>query len=127
MTPLNTGIIGVGLLGSQHAQNAANHPDVFLKAVVDPREKTGRTVASNTQSTWYADFQTMLKKESLDLVIVATPDPLHCDPIVAAARAGVPHIITEKPLSTSLADAQRIFNAIEKSASKRKTVKVKSL
>lgn len=113
--PLNLGVIGVGLLGSQHAQYAATHPDVTLKAIADLRPKVGQQIANETNSTWYKEYQTMLKKENLDLVIVATPDPLHKDPVVATAKAGVPHIITEKPMATTPTDARRMRDAIEKS------------
>ncbi|MDP6040266.1 MAG: Gfo/Idh/MocA family oxidoreductase [Candidatus Latescibacteria bacterium] len=112
--PLNLGVIGVGLLGGQHAHYAAIHADVTLKAVSDLRPTTGRKIAHQTGATWYKDYHTMLQKEALDMVIVATPDALHRDPLVAAARAGVPHIITEKPLATTPADARRIRDAVLK-------------
>lgn len=113
--PLNLGIIGVGLLGGQHARTAATHPDVTLKAISDLRPKVGQQMAQETGSTWYKDYHTMLQKEALDLVIVATPDPLHKDPVIAAAKAGVPHIITEKPLATTPTDARRMRDAVLKS------------
>ena len=100
---LQVGVVGVGMLGAQHARIAAQHPDVELKAVVDPRKPVGTAVARETGARWYGDYGSMLKQEELDTVIVATPDPLHRDPAVAAARAGVSHIITEKPMATSLA------------------------
>lgn len=112
--PLTVGVVGTGRLGGRHANYAASHPDVCLKAVADTRTSVGRTIARETGATWYADYKTMLKKEDLDLVIVATPDPLHRDPVVAAARAGVPHIITEKPMATSQTDARRMRDAVQK-------------
>jgi len=44
----------------------------------------------------------------LDVIAVATPDPLHAEVIVAALRAGV-HVITEKPMCLDIAEADRII------------------
>ncbi len=111
---LNLGVIGVGLLGGTHAHYAVTHPDVRLKAIADTRPRVGRSMARETGAAWHADYNAMLKKEHLDLVIVATPDPLHRAPVVAAARAGVPHIITEKPMATTPSDARRMRDAVQK-------------
>ena len=112
--PLNLGVIGTGLLGGTHARFAAGCKDVSLKAVADPRPNIGRSIAKETGAVWYPDYASMFKKENLDLVIVATPDPLHRAPIIAAARAGVPRILTEKPLTTTRTDALRIRDAVKK-------------
>ena len=114
--PLKLGVIGVGLLGGGHARFAATNPDADLVAIADPRSSVGRKVANETKSTWYGDYREMLKKEDLDVAIVATPDPLHREPIVAAFRSGVRHVITEKPMATTRADAGRIRDAAEKAA-----------
>lgn len=116
--PLNLGVIGVGLLGGRHARYAVTHPDVQLKAVADTRPRIGRAMAGETGAAWYTDYSAMLKKEDLDLVIVATPDPLHRAPVVAAAKARVPHIITEKPMATARGDARRMRDAIQKAGAK---------
>ena len=112
--PLNVGVIGVGLLGGRHARTVSGHPDARLRAVADPRPQAGRALASETGAIWYDDYRTMLRKENLDLVIVATPDPLHRDPVVAAAQAGVPNILTEKPMATTLNDARRMRDAVDR-------------
>jgi len=113
-SPLNVGVIGVGLLGGRHARYVSRHPDARLRAVADPRPQAGRAVASETGATCYDDYRAMLRKEDLDLVIVATPDPLHRDPVVAAARAGVSNILTEKPMATTLTDARRMRDAVDR-------------
>jgi len=112
--PLKTGVIGVGLLGGGHARFAATNPDVDLVAVADPRSSVGRKVAKDTESTWYSDYREMLGKQQLDVAIVATPDPLHREPFVAGFRSGVRHVITEKPMATTRADAGRMRDAAEK-------------
>ncbi len=115
---LKLGVIGVGLLGGQHARAASAHSDVVLKAVSDTRQKTGRAIARETGATWYADYRDMLKQEDLDTVIVATPDPYHRDPITTACRAGVSHVITEKPMATTRVDARRMRDAAAKAGTR---------
>ena len=112
---MNVGVIGVGLLGSQHAKVVAAHSETTLIAVVDPRNDVGRSVAGETGARYYGSLDDMLSQESLDCVIVATPDPLHREPVITSARAGVPKIITEKPLATTVPDAKRMRDAVTKS------------
>lgn len=66
----------------------------------------------------YADFREMLAKERLDILTVATSDHRHADIVVAAAEAGVRGIFCEKPLATSLGDADRMLAAVEKHGAK---------
>ena len=94
--PLRVGIIGAGLLGTAHARTVASSSDARLVAVADTRLSAARSAVKGTPAASYSDVSRMLRVEDLGAVIVATPDPLHRDPIVAAARAGVPTIITEK-------------------------------
>lgn len=115
--PLSVGVIGTGILGGQHARYAASHPDVRLRAVAETRSDLGKQVSRDTGAVWYASYDEMLGEAELDLVIVATPDPLHRDPVVATARAGVKRIITEKPMATSMTDARRMQEAASKSGS----------
>jgi predicted dehydrogenase len=56
----------------------------------------------------------MLRQHALDLVAVATPDPFHREPAIAALEAGVPNVILEKPLATTWEDALAIYEATEK-------------
>ena len=56
----------------------------------------------------------MFAKAELDAVSIATPDQLHLEPVLAALAAGK-HVLEEKPLATSAADARAIVAAAEKS------------
>ena len=115
--PLRVGIVGAGLLGSAHAEIVISSPHAVLKAVAETRSAVGRQVVAGTGATWYPDCARMLKSEELDAVIIATPDPLHKEPVIASARAGIPYILTEKPLATTRSDALRMRDAILKSGS----------
>jgi predicted dehydrogenase len=61
-----------------------------------------------------ADFERMLREQKPDVVIVTPPDALHDDYIVRTLEAGC-DVITEKPMTTTAAKAQRILDAVRKS------------
>lgn len=61
----------------------------------------------------YRDVNEMIAQEQLDLIAVVTPDDRHATIVVAAAEAGIPAIMCEKPLATTLADADRMIAAID--------------
>lgn len=110
---LQAGVIGLGILGSQHVEFLAAHPQVEVAAVSDIRPEQAEAVAATTAAKPHTDYMRMLKEHKLDLVVVATPDPLHKGPVVAAVRAGVPNILQEKPMATSVADAEEMLEAAE--------------
>jgi predicted dehydrogenase len=60
----------------------------------------------------------MIEKENLDLISVVTPDHLHAQIVVDAANAGVKGIFCEKPIATTLADADRMIEAVERTGAK---------
>jgi predicted dehydrogenase len=99
-----------------HASALAAIPDVEVVAACDivgsaregfHRRWAGRWPGLRT----YADHREMLATERPDVALVATPDHLHTGPVLAAIEAGVRGVVCEKPLSTSLEDADRIIEA----------------
>ena len=62
----------------------------------------------------YSDYRKMFAEAKLDMVSICTPDHLHADMVVAACESGVRGIVCEKPLATTIADAERMIAAVEK-------------
>ncbi len=119
---LRAGVIGCGV-GSNHAYAYQQHPDVDLVAICDVNpaifEKVyaGAGVEHGAVRT-YTDYKELLRQERLDLVSVATPDQYHAGPVTEAAAAGVGGILCEKPIASSLADADRMIEAVERYGTK---------
>jgi len=111
---LQAGVIGLGILGSQHATLLHGRKEVDLVAVADLRRPVAEEVGGRLGATPYTDYAEMLRAHRLDLVVVATPDALHRQPTVDALEAGVPNVVLEKPLATTLEDALAICDAVEK-------------
>ena len=104
-------VIGVGLLGTRHSQELAEDQRVDLVAVADLRLDKAEQIAAKWSCRAYADYQQMLAAEKPDIAVVATPDPYHREPVVACAQAGVPHILMQKPMATTVEDAEAMMAA----------------
>ena len=61
----------------------------------------------------YSDYKQMLAEADLDILTVGTSDNRHADMVVDAANSGVKAIMCEKPLATSMEDANRMLEACE--------------
>ncbi len=114
MAELQAGVVGAGLLGGAHATNLHEHPHVRVVAVCDIRRQAAEAVARPLGAQAYGDIEEMLRAHSLDLMVVATPDPFHRAPSLAAIEAGVPNILQEKPLATTVEDALALYEAVER-------------
>jgi predicted dehydrogenase len=107
------GIIGVGYIGEVHINgfNASGKAEVVAIADVNEELLKSRQEAYHIPNT-YTDYKEMLESEELDGVVVATPDELHRAPVEAVAAAGLPMLL-EKPIATTLEDAEAIVKAVE--------------
>ena len=115
---LRAGVIGIGIMGAAHARQLAGNPHTTLVAVADHLAERAERLATELGAEAYQDYQAMLGEERLDVVVVATPDPFHRQPIEAAAQAAVPTIITEKPMATTVEDSEAIMEAVRSSGSR---------
>jgi predicted dehydrogenase len=109
------GVIGAGMWGQAHAEVYATHPHAELAAVCDLDAARARQVAEKYGAPkTYTDYRELVADASVDAVAVATPDFAHRDPVVAAAKAGKA-VHSEKPLATTLEDAEAIAAAVRSS------------
>ena len=100
-----------------HAAAIAAVPALELVAGCDISAAARARFEERQAARWpdlhvYADLDLMLDRERPDLVVVATPDHLHVEPVLAALEAGVRMVLCEKPMATALADATRIVRAV---------------
>lgn len=112
MEKLNIGVIGLGAIGQKHCSAIAVLERARLRAVADVNESVLSSTANQYGATPYNDIQGLLQHPGLDAVVVATPDHLHRDACVLAAQAGK-HILVEKPIATTVEDAEAIIAAAD--------------
>ncbi len=109
LSPLKVGVAGVGVMGRNHARVLSDIRDFELTAVFDPDAATADGVAGLYGAkafTTAADFVAA----GLDAAVVATPNRHHADLSVALLEAGI-HVLVEKPIAATVADAQRMIDA----------------
>ena len=112
--PKAIGIIGVGFIGEIHVQAFRKLNEVVIKAVSDVNEaRLGQIGSQYGIPTVYRDYREMLQQEKLDGIVIATPEQLHRKPVEAVAAAGLP-LLLEKPIATTVEDAEAIINMVEK-------------
>jgi predicted dehydrogenase len=111
MDAIRVAIIGTGGMANTHAMTLKKEPDVRIAACCDVVRKTAETFAAKHEvPAVYTDYRELLAKESLDAVSVVTSDAAHCEVSVAAFRKGL-HVLCEKPIATSSAEAGRMLRA----------------
>ena len=105
------GLVGAGVFGTRHAQAYARHPLVDFVAVCDLDGARAKAVAAQygarSHTTRLAE---LLENPDIAAISVVTPDNAHREIAIACARAGK-HILVEKPLATTVADAEAIVQA----------------
>jgi len=108
------GIIGAGFMGMLHARAFSQLPDARIVAVTDPALKKAPKLSDQAEPVELCEDQRkLLARKEIQAVLIATPEKLHRQAAVDAARAGK-HILLEKPIATTLKDADAIIQAADK-------------
>ncbi|MDB5057724.1 MAG: oxidoreductase domain protein [Chloroflexi bacterium] len=113
MSVVSVGVIGLGLRGTMFARALAHNPSAKLVAVCDTDLARRRQGATDYGVPAFATPQELCDLPGLQAVIVATPDPLHRESVEAAAERGLA-ILVEKPLATTLQDAEAMAVAVRR-------------
>jgi predicted dehydrogenase len=111
---VTVGIVGAGLRGRMFADALAGLPDVAVIGFAEAAEPAAASAAAATGLPVLPSHQALLERLDPDAVIVATPDFAHRQAAVDAAHAGK-HLLVEKPLATTVADAEAIATAVQAS------------
>ncbi|GAA0814874.1 Gfo/Idh/MocA family protein [Spirilliplanes yamanashiensis] len=107
--PLRAGLVGLGMMGRNHARVLRTLPGVQLVGVVDP--DAGPESSPLDADLLLPDLESLLRR-GVDMCVVATPTVTHEAIATRLAEAGVPTLI-EKPLAGDPAAAERIAAAFE--------------
>ncbi len=104
---VRVGVAGVGFVGITHLQAYQQITDVQLVGIADPDDQRGNAAAAQAGCPRYRTYAEMLAQADLDVINVCLPPALHLEAAQAAAQAGV-HVLMEKPLARTLAEAALI-------------------
>jgi UDP-N-acetylglucosamine 3-dehydrogenase len=108
------GIIGCGAIGQRrHIPEAAANPASVVAALCDPIGERVESLATQYEAEAFTDHKQMIKNADIDAVVVGTPNYLHAKQTIDALRAGK-HVLCEKPMATTKADAKKMIAEAEK-------------
>jgi predicted dehydrogenase len=106
-------VVGCGSIGQRHARLLAARADVALELCEVQPENLERTLETVGQVPTYDSFERALESRP-DVVLIATPIPAHAQQAIDALEAGA-HVLCEKPMCDTVANARRMLKAVEHS------------
>src|ERR1043166_5530143 len=114
--PIRLAIIGSGHRGWAHLGSLKALPQYEVVAIADPTpENLDRGASLAPKAKTYADYKKLLaERNDIDAVVVITPSFLHAEVTIAALNRGLP-VLCEKPMATTVTDADRMIEASRKS------------
>jgi myo-inositol 2-dehydrogenase/D-chiro-inositol 1-dehydrogenase len=110
---MRVGLVGYGAWGRMHADAIVRIPGLDLAGIVAQGEASVRAAASRHAGVpVHRRLGDLLADPSVELVDIVVPNHLHAEMALAALASGK-HVLLEKPLATSLAEAERVITAAE--------------
>ncbi|MDG4824902.1 Gfo/Idh/MocA family oxidoreductase [Asanoa sp. WMMD1127] len=111
MSRLRVGVVGVGVMGADHAARVASLPSASLVAVSDPAADRAAAVAAAVPGVQvFPSALSLISSSSVDAELIASPGFAHEEQVFACLAAGKP-VLCEKPLTDSVASAARLLAA----------------
>jgi UDP-N-acetyl-2-amino-2-deoxyglucuronate dehydrogenase len=117
MDKLRFGVIGCGEIAAVTCLGLSASPATSIAVLMDTRPETLADLAELYQVPTTTDFEAVLANPEVDAVYIATPHHLHVPLGIRAAQAGK-HVLVEKPIATTLEDADRLIAACEQAGVK---------
>jgi len=117
MTQIKIAVVGVGVMGSQHARDIDALENTKLAGICDINQNKADKYASQYDVPVFYHYQDMLENADLDAVVIATPHDSHPPIAMDAFERGI-HVLTEKPIAVHLQAAQEMIVAYAKALDK---------
>jgi len=115
MKNLKWGILAAGRIAGRFANGLSTIPDQATALAVGSRdlEKAKKFADEHKIPRAYGSYEQLLADPDVDAVYIATPNSLHAEWSIKAARAGK-HILSEKPVTPNAAEFQKVLRAVKK-------------
>ncbi|MBQ7335637.1 MAG: Gfo/Idh/MocA family oxidoreductase [Clostridia bacterium] len=112
MKTVRFGLVGCGVISQVHADSIATIEGAELVGAYDASKEHCAAFAEKNGIRTYSSYSSMLADESIDAVCICTPSGLHADQAVQALRENK-HVVLEKPMALTVADAARVCREAE--------------
>jgi UDP-N-acetylglucosamine 3-dehydrogenase len=106
---LRVGVVGVGVMGSNHARVFADLPGVKLMGVADPDDKQRHFVSEALGCPAFSAVEPLLA-QGVDAITIAAPTHLHRELALCCIKRGI-HVLVEKPIAPSVEEGRAIIAA----------------
>src|SRR6202165_2352106 len=106
---LRVGVIGAGVMGSNHARVLAGLPDITLVGVVDPLPAHRKRATDMTGCRTFASLAELIA-EGVDAVTIAAPTHLHHQVALACITRDI-HVLAEKRMASSAEEGRDLVAA----------------
>ena len=114
MSEVGLAIVGsAGVIGRTHVSDLQNMESARLVGVHDVNTEGARTQAQEHGVRFYQTLEDVLVDPDVDAITIGTPHPLHPTIAMAAFQAGK-HVLTEKPIASTLTQADEMVAAARK-------------
>jgi predicted dehydrogenase len=111
MREIGIGMVGAGFISQLHAEAFTYVPEAHVRGVAArSAASAARLAEQHGIPTHHDDYRRLLDDPAVDILTVALPNDLHHEVVLAAAAAGK-HVIVEKPLARTLAEADEMLAA----------------
>ncbi|MBO7745422.1 Gfo/Idh/MocA family oxidoreductase [Paenibacillus sp. MWE-103] len=121
MAKARVGIIGCGgIANGKHLPSLAQVKEAEIVAFCDiivEKAEQAKEKYGNEESKVYSDYKEMLKDASIDVIHVCTPNDSHAAISIDALEAGK-HVLCEKPMAKTAADARKMLEAAKRTGKK---------
>ncbi|TDM12819.1 Gfo/Idh/MocA family protein [Macrococcus lamae] len=115
---IKVGIIGCGSISThRHIPEYQENSSAEIVAYCDIVQERSDELAAEFGGSSYSDYHALLADEAVEAVSICTPNYLHAEMTIAALKAGK-HVLCEKPMATSLEDAEQMIAAAKASGTK---------
>ena len=111
--PVSLAIVGAGIIGRRHGSLALAEPACKLVATVEPDPASAAKAAAELGVPNYPDIPSLLANESVEGVVVATPNFAHVPVGIECAERGL-HMLMEKPVADTLEAGGKLMAAVKK-------------
>ncbi|MCA9864361.1 MAG: Gfo/Idh/MocA family oxidoreductase [Thermomicrobiales bacterium] len=107
-------VLGAGFMGGVHSKAYATLPDADIAVIYSPSPDRGQPLAEELGVPWSDNLDAILADPGVDAVDICLPTPQH-RPVTEAAIAAGKHVLLEKPIAMTLADAQALVTLADDS------------
>jgi UDP-N-acetylglucosamine 3-dehydrogenase len=111
--PFRVGVVGVGVMGSNHARVISELPEVELAGIVDIDRHQARNVSRSLGCRAFENLDALLEC-GVDAATIAAPTHLHHDLAITCIRRGI-HVLIEKPIASTAEEGRSLIAAARRS------------